>query len=254
MEIKKINKKNPGKKGEITTKQLVTIIVLIVSFIVLLFLLFRLNLGETSNKEICHNSVVLRDQAGIVAGPLDCRTNYLCISGGGKCGEITPTATANVNPGDKDEIMKALADEMSDCWWMFGEGEAGYEQGFASTTVHCAICSIIAFDEKIKEQIPEITYSEFYDYLKTTKKTKTQTYLQYLYGTNDINEIEDKEYFNINLTTGVINTAERQTIITGVDKNVHVLFIGNKDKYLNTFIIQTSETSLTECKEYITKA
>ncbi len=254
MKIEKIKEKKRGKKGEITTKQLVTIIVLIVSFIVLLFLLFRLNLGETSNKEICHNSVVLRGQAGIVAGPLDCRTNYLCISGGGKCGEITPTETANVNPGDKEEIMKALADEMSDCWWMFGEGEVDYEKSFTSTSVYCALCSIVTFDEKIKEQIPEISYSEFYDYLKKTQKTKTQTYLQYLYSTNDIDDIEDREYFNVNITTGVIDTAERQTIITGVDTNIKVLFIGNNDKYLNTFIIPSSETSLTECKEYITKA
>ncbi|HUS49866.1 MAG TPA: hypothetical protein VMV95_04085 [Bacillota bacterium] len=243
-----------NKRGELTTKQLVTIIILITSFIIILFLLFRLNLGETSDKEICHNSVVLKEKSGVLTGSLDCRTSYLCISGGKNCEEISASSTIKVDHDNKSEIMGVIADEMSDCWWMFGEGEVNYGGGSLATSVHCAICSIVTFDEKIQEQIPEITYSEFYDYLKTTAKTKTQTYLQYLYGADNIDNIEDKEYFNVDLITGGINTEERQTIITGIDMNVKVLFVGNKDKYLNTFIISSSETSLTECKEYLTKA
>lgn len=178
-----------NKHGELTTKQLVMIIVLIVSFIIVLFLLFRLNLGETTSKEICHNSVILKEKSGILAGPLDCRTNYLCISGGGGCEEISATSTVKVDPENKNEIMKALADEMSDCWWMFGEGKIDYAGAGTWTKVACSICSIVEFDETLQET--PISYQEFYNYLKTTPKTKTQTYLQYLYATDTLDDFDE---------------------------------------------------------------
>lgn len=240
-----------NKKGELTTTQLVTIIVLIASFAVILFFIFRLNLGETTDKEICHNSVVLRGQSGLSTGPLDCRTSYVCISGGGECEQITATTT--IEAGTKEEVMKALAQEMSNCWWMFGEGNIKYGEGFASTSVHCAICSIIDFDENVQE-ISDITYGEFYNFLSQTKKESTKTYLEYLYDTNNIGNIEDKEYFKVDLSSGFIDLKERQSIITGVDMNIKILFVGNDDRYLNTFIIPTNETSGTECKAFITKA
>ena len=52
-----------NKKAELTTQQLIGLIVLIVSFGVILFLILRLDLGETSKKEICHNSVLLKDKS-----------------------------------------------------------------------------------------------------------------------------------------------------------------------------------------------
>ncbi|MBU2503438.1 MAG: hypothetical protein KJ879_00065, partial [Nanoarchaeota archaeon] len=109
-----------SKRGELTTKQLVTIIILITSFIIVLFLLFQLNLGETSDKEICHNSVTLRAKASVFSGSLDCKTNYLCVSSGGSCEGITETSTAEVDAGNKTQVMEALADEMVSCWWQFG--------------------------------------------------------------------------------------------------------------------------------------
>ena len=62
-----------NKKGELTTHQLVGLIILIVSFAVILFLLFRLNLGETTNKEICHNSVIMKGKS--IASKLISPTN-----------------------------------------------------------------------------------------------------------------------------------------------------------------------------------
>ncbi|MBU2616607.1 MAG: hypothetical protein KKB79_01340, partial [Nanoarchaeota archaeon] len=113
-------KKWRGEKGELATKQIVTLVVLITSFIIILFLFSRLDLGSTSNKEICHNSVVLRDSTGGLAGTLDCRTEYVCVSGGGECKDLTETLTTDVDVSDKTTIMDALADELTNCWWMFG--------------------------------------------------------------------------------------------------------------------------------------
>jgi len=248
-----------NRKGELTTKQLVTIIILIVSFIIILFLIFRLNLGETSNKEICHNSVILKGRTEGLIGSLDCRTNYLCISGGKDCKGISATSTIKIDMSKssekiKNEIMKALVDEMADCWWMFGEGKINYGGGFLNTKVYYAICSRIVFDEKIQEKIPTITYREFYDYLAITKKTNTQTYLQYLYATNIAENLNDGGYFKFNLADS-IDTSQGYSVITGIDMNLKILFIGNDDKVLNTFIIPTAETGsrLVENREFVTK-
>ncbi len=201
---------NKNKKGELTTKQLVVIIILIASFIIILFLIFRLNLGETSNKEICHNSVVLKGKSGVLAGPLDCRTNYLCISGGGDCEKISATSTVKVDT--KNETMKALADEMSDCWWMFGEGKIDYVTPGTFTKVACSVCSIVEF-----KNIPvgSISYQEFYNYLKTTSKTKAQTYLQYLYSTDTLGDFD--EGFNPdNYLNNKIEAGKEYFILTGL--------------------------------------
>lgn len=199
-----------NNKGELTTKHIVMMIVLIASFIIVLFLLFRLNLGETSAKEICHNSVVLKEKSGILAGPLDCRTNYLCISGGKSCEEISATSTVKVD--NKNETMKALADEMSDCWWMFGEGKIDYVGTGAFTKVACAVCSIVEFEEI---SVDSISHQEFYNYLKTTPKSSSQTYLQYLYATDTIDDFDEgfnpDDYLNNQIELG-----EEYFILTGM--------------------------------------
>src|SRR3989344_4486096 len=85
-----------SRKAELTTTQLVVLIVLIVSFIIILFLIFRLNPGEQSDKEICHNSVILKSRTAGVAGSLDCKTNYLCVSGNGDCEGFTASAKSEI--------------------------------------------------------------------------------------------------------------------------------------------------------------
>jgi len=238
-----------NKKAELTTKQLVMIIILIVSFIIVLFLLFRLNLGETTNKEVCHNSVVLKGKSGIFAGSLNCRTNYLCISGGEDCEEIPTTSTIEVDSNNKNETMKALADEMSDCWWMFGEGKIRYTGGAGSTGVHCALCSVIEFS---RISADSISYQEFYEYLRTTPKSESQTYLHYLYEINNLDLFESQEQIEINLLSDVISTNQKYSIITGIDNNL-IDFLGD-DEWLKVYIIPTLETSATECDKFITKA
>ena len=208
--MKKIN-----KKGELTTKNLITIIVLITSFVIILFLLFRLDLGAVTDKEICHNSVVLKSKAQGLVGELDCKTNYVCISGGGECEEISPDETINVNADNKEEIMKVIADEMADCWWMFGEGELAY-LGTDFQGEHCAICSEIKFDSLIQDELPEITYLEFYNYLSQTMKSDTESYLRYLYesfNVESVQEINDK----ISIAEEIIDTKEKFVIVTGIN-------------------------------------
>jgi len=241
------------KKGELTTAQLVTIIILIVSFIIILFLIFRLNPGEQTNKEICHNSVVLRAKSAGISGPLDCRTNYLCISGGDECTEIPTTSKADVNLNgeeSKDEVMESIAKEMSDCWYMFGEGKVNYGTA-EGTSVKYALCSVIEFDEKVQEKISEISYVEFYDYLRKTQKENSQSYLSYIYGVSDMSSLEIESEFSVNINQDKIKTSERYSIITGIDDNISPF----PDEVLKVYIIPTSETSSRlDQGEFITKA
>ena len=81
-------KKN--KKGELTTQQIVFLIILVISFVILLYFLIKLNLGAESEKEVCHNSVVLRSNKLIPTEsvPLKCETQYVCITQDGSCEQM----------------------------------------------------------------------------------------------------------------------------------------------------------------------
>jgi len=220
----KIFKQN---KAELTTQQIVLLIILIASFLIILLFFFRLNLGEETQKEICHNSVVLKGKAGFSGGSLDCRTNYVCISGGKECEGITPTETikVNMNPNPttkktkedliKDQVLKSIAEEMADCWWQFGEGKVDYigldVEGATIGNVNCAVCSIIKFDERIKDNTEETTISNLYNYLALTKKDNSQTYLYYLTKKNtydgEIPSFSEK-----------IDFSEKYVVVTGITK------------------------------------
>ena len=233
-------------------KMLIGMIVLIVSFIVILFLIFRLNLGGTTDKEICKNSVFLKDKASVFSGPLNCKTNYLCISGGEDClGSISETV--EVNSESKEAVMKAIADEMSSCWWQFGEGKLNYgtEADVKDVSIKYALCSVIEFGSDVQEKIPEITYSEFYEHLRKTPKDSSQTYLKYLYGTPYPSSLTIQSQFKVyDINQDKIRTNEKYSIITGIDDN-----IDTPDEILKVYIIPTSETSARlDQGEFITKA
>ncbi|GIU68525.1 MAG: hypothetical protein KatS3mg001_375 [Candidatus Pacearchaeota archaeon] len=242
-----------NKKGELTTKQIVTLIILIVSFIVILFFIFRLNLKEKTDKEICRNSVVLRDQGKIFSGPLDCKTNYLCLYSKKECSEFF-TEKIKIEKLEKTELMKHIAEEMADCRWMFGEDKKlRYTGGSTSTGVDCAICSIISFDEEIQNKIPEISYKEFYNFLEKNSLEEGESYLKYLYDVDSLSSLQIQEQFsNINIDEDIIRTSEKYSIITGIDNNL--IDILDDDEWLNVYLIPTKETSQTKCSNFITKA
>lgn len=179
-----------NKLGELTTQQIVILIIIIVSFIILLFLLFRLNLGEETDIELCHNSVATRGSSVIPteAIPLNCKTTYLCLTKDGNCESLANPEIKKIQT--EKEVYKALANEMSLCWWMFGQGEIDYiGTGFTKNN-YCSICSTIFLDESLKEikefENGEISKDNLYNFLAEGKYSDKQTYAQYLFGTNDI--------------------------------------------------------------------
>ena len=242
-----------NKHGELTTQQIVIIIIIIISFIVLLYFLFRLNPNETSSKQICYNSVVLLSKSSSLVGNLDCKTNYLCLSGGDSCTSFNPTSTVKVDVSKKEEILKALADEMADCWWMFGKGEIDYVGHPLGGDSHCAICAGIKFDKKIQDKIKEITYAELSDYMKTHSSShdSSSTYLKYLYGVNSL-ESSNTELKDFNVNFAPISTSSEYVITIGIDPEPPLI----SDKYIKVSIVKTDEvSSKTRCEIFdITKS
>jgi len=212
------------KNAEITTTQLVTIIVLIVSFSVILFFIFKLNLGETTDQEICHNSVITRGSSILPAEsvPLKCQRSYLCLTEDGSCETLTKPIKEKVET--KEEVYKILAEDMATCWWMFGQGEVNYVGADFKEKLYCSICTQVAFDDSIKEEIGgTIDKERLYIYMMDNKVSgKDETYLQYLYGTNDLSRIKS-ELNQQGVNFGSIDLDKQYYVMMGITSEVSKL-------------------------------
>lgn len=187
------------KKGELTTTQIVMIIILVTSFAIILFFIFRLNLRQESVKDVCHNSVVLRGNAALpgakITIPLNCRQAYVCVTADGTC-ERMGSYDYKLDVDTKDELYRALAEEMASCWWTYGEGKINYVGGGWTSKNYCSICSQLRFDDSIKQKLfpnGKIDKDDFYlNYLANPKiKMPGQdiTYAEYLFGSNNLKAI-----------------------------------------------------------------
>ena len=212
------------KKAELTTQQIVILVILITSFIVILILLFRLNLGGETDKEICHNSVIMRGNSVLPKDTvsLNCKTNYICITKDGSCEQMTKIEKVKT----KEDVYKVLADEMADCWWMFGEGKVNYIGKGFTKSLYCSICSQIAFDDSLREidsfEDGKINNKEFYNYLVKEKVPgKDIKYSEYLYGFNNLKEFEE-ELGRQNKDFGEIDLDKQYCVLMGIYNEVSV--------------------------------
>lgn len=215
-----------NKRGEITTQHIVILIVVIASFAIILFFLMRLGLGEMTEKEICHNSVVARGSS-VLPGesiPLNCHREYVCITEDGTCENMTKPRKEKVD--NKEEVYGVLAEEMADCWWMFGEGGVNYVGSDYFSGMYCSICNQVAFDNSLQEEIFEtetIDKEDFYNYLANENVSGMDlTYSEYLYGTKDITAIKsllDEQ----NSVFGNINLDKQQYIMMGISSDVNTI-------------------------------
>ncbi len=183
-----------NKRGEITTQQIVILIVVIASFAILLFFLMRLGLGDMTEKEICHNSVVARGSSVLPEEsiPLNCHRSYVCISASRTCEKMANPNIKKVQ--SQEETYKVLANEMADCWWMFGEGEVNYVGSDFKEKLYCSICSQIAFDDSVQDIFSEgvINEEEFYIYMKNNNVSgQDYSYLEYLYAIDDMQTVRN---------------------------------------------------------------
>jgi len=214
------------KQGELTTQQIVILIIVIVSFAILLYFFVILNPWKETDDELCHNSVIMRSQALISKSsvPLNCKTSYVCISEDGSCEAMTNPEIKEVK--SKLEIFEVLADEMANCWWMFGEGKVNYVSDELVPDLYCSICSQIAFDDSIRniDGIEnEISKEELYNYLVNEKiKGKEITYSKYFYGVDDLEELKrySEQVSGVPVVFGKINTNEQYYSVMGIMSDI----------------------------------
>jgi hypothetical protein len=167
-----------NKRGSLSAKQLVTIILLIIGFAILLFIFYQINWTGQIDKEVCHQSVILRATSPMETQnfiPLKCRTSKICATSGivgGKCEDdfentkgITKAKVESVS-----QVEKLVAQEVVDCWTMMGEGKVSvFSQywaerfGIGEVYPSCVICSRIAFDGNLDLELGEM---DVLDYMK----------------------------------------------------------------------------------------
>lgn len=194
------------KKGEMTTQQIVVLIILIASFAVILFFLAQLRLGEETDREICHNSVIARANIGKFSSgvaesiPLDCKRKYLCISEDGSCEALHKPQIEKVKT--KTDVFEVLADDLANCWWMFGEGKINYVGKDMTQKLYCSQCSQIAFDDSVKKIFQgenKFNKKDFYEFLTRFNWTEDQSYFEYLFGSVGFEEFSESSFGEIDL-------------------------------------------------------
>lgn len=217
-------KKIRSKRAELTTTQIVTLIILVTSFVIILFFVFRLNLQTENTRQICRNSVNLRGSSALGgdAASLNCKTLDVCITKDGECEGVGVNFDLTYKVKDKNEVYSALAEEMASCWWQFGAGEIDYigSEAFGGKN-YCSLCSNVRFDESLKEIFPdgEIDKDDFYkNYLKDTKMPgQEETYSEYLLGLKDPSSLIGQGNEEGTATTfGKINLGNNSFILTGI--------------------------------------
>lgn len=163
-----------NKRGITVQSMLIGIILVVLAAVIIFLFIKSLPLKGTIDKEACHQSVILRNNA-LLRGesilpetiPLNCKTQELTISS-----------------SNEDFIKREIANSMYDCWWMLGEGKMKFwsestakEFGLGTVKSTCVICSVIRFDESVKEKNLRLNMA---DYMESTKVPgKNITYLEY---------------------------------------------------------------------------
>jgi len=160
-----------NKKGDLTSTQIITLVIAIIGFGIVLIALFLVNLGDYTAEETCHLSVLTRATAPSAlqgAVPLKCVAKKICLGNSASSGcEAQFAGEQNVEyvklKGTKDEMRRQIeevsANAMYDCWKMMGEGKLDIfgsyakEAGITAIGTTCVICSRVAVDNGVNKTI-----------------------------------------------------------------------------------------------------
>ncbi|HTY44076.1 MAG TPA: hypothetical protein VMC80_02440 [Patescibacteria group bacterium] len=248
-------KKIKNKRGELTLTTLIPILIAIASFAVLMFLWWRVNFAGGGSQQVCHTSIVLFALTKGLLGKPNCNTQFVCISGGDACTDINPTQTIKVDSSNKNEVFKAIADNMKDCWSTYGEGNLDFVQinRFAVANSGCAICSIMKFDDKVQQQASGMTYQDFFNYAANNKIEGTQqTYLSYLYGVNDEDSFLKTYPIASSFMSKTILPKDEYAVLTGeVRKDWLAFWV--QGGVIHPMLVDSNDISSLKCDVFITK-
>jgi len=181
-------------KHGMVASQIVKIILLILGFAILLWVFSTSLNEETFDREICHESVLFRGALPDLISSKDivnlkCKTQKFCLTektfGKGECEEFKGSDFNTVEISDDnpiEEVNKFIARELASCWAMMEKGEFQIFTRELSTTKKCSICSRIAFDKSLKDDLEgEVNGLAYY---LSTREVPNQnvSYWNYLTG------------------------------------------------------------------------
>jgi hypothetical protein len=136
------------KRGEITSKQLITIIILIVSFSIILIFLGFLGLRGIISQQSCKQSLLMKESFPDFFGidfskiKINCEPEVICFSKGGGCDR-----GREIEVESRKELYSEVGKLGLDCWGLVGEGEINFAKGKKGM---CGVCKIMYFGEDIK--------------------------------------------------------------------------------------------------------
>jgi len=194
-----------GKRGQEWHWIIISIILGLLILAISLFFIFREYFSDTDiNRENCRQSIILR------GGNLSWITKEAQNQFPFKC----KTEVLNINYYDQNKAMKAIADELASCWYLYGEGQENLypESWIFGGDVYCFVCARIHFDPKVVEKYQEPL--QIGNYI-LNKKISGQTYFDYVYG-NPILDSAQKEGFKEVISKQMIIPSEGDILITYV--------------------------------------
>ena len=167
------------KKGDLTSTQIIILVLAIAGFLIVLFFLFASDMFGEDQREICHVSVITRATAPDFAQksvPLKCKSEEICLTEdiGKRCvdqfgkDEDVHFVVLKGSDGQKAEkIAETNANAMFDCWSMMGEGKLDLfgsvtNSLFGIATSSCVICSRVAVDKSVNPELLKLVNIENY--------------------------------------------------------------------------------------------
>ncbi|MFO8016171.1 MAG: hypothetical protein R6U32_03640 [Candidatus Woesearchaeota archaeon] len=222
------------KKGLLVEAKLIKLILLIFSFILLFSFIYRFYAKSTehADEEACRNSLVMIQTLAektktetVKPWPRQCKTE-----------------DKEFNTQDPEKAKRQLADLMSWCWYMVGEGAIKpFDSDWLSTSKKCFICYTVRFPY-LKEPI---TPRDFLFFLQDEGRKET-TYYNYLKYEEDklvesplVNEVNSEGVYSVVYSDPGDKTAVNLGFIGGATKE-DVVYVANTTSGVSGCIGPTS--------------
>lgn len=140
-----------------------------------IILLFVINLvpflSKSGDKAVCKNWVNMQSRAKIAGIQLPSLIESPCV-----------TFSDKIQTKTEDKIYKQLAEDMYDCWDMYGAGKIDFfsDWGWENKENYCIVCNEIEIDKGINK---ELDIDDFEEYLSNhNPPSHKESYAQYFLG------------------------------------------------------------------------
>ncbi len=189
-----------NKKGDLTSKTIITWVILIVTFGIILLFITVFPWGEEKSRDSCHTTIVMRASANLdklngLKGdiPLKCQTQKICLKSGlfGSCPNLGKTSTINMPGADKADVVNSIAETLYADYIMTGKGLLNFMPRGFTNQKYCLITSKLSLDPKTQVSI---TPRDIYQRLSQIKNDNDVSYLKEMYGLESPDQMQ--EYFS----------------------------------------------------------